>query len=205
MKTKNPKLDIYKFLTLNNLVVWGLVVAFVIVSFMQQVHTKKLIQETLSKVLIVDQNGEVLPLKWMERLDNIKIEIKDHLDRFHTYYYQYDSYNVDKSLEKALWLADKSAEQLYLKRRNDGWFNKVKMYNIKQEINIDPNDIKISGNNEPFTFEVTATLTITQDNNSVKYRFRTTGNIVFVSRNYPLNPHGFLITRFSELDRQEIE
>jgi hypothetical protein len=204
-KPKNIKLDIYKALTFNQLIVWGLVAAFVLVTIIQQVNTKKLIQQTLSQVLVVDQNGEVLPLKWMQRLNNINIEIKDHLEKFHTYFYNYDAYNVEKSIERALWLGDKSVEQLYLKRRNDGWFNRVKMYGIKQEIEIDPENIKISGSNEPFAFEVTLTLCITQDSRVVKYRFVTSGNIIFVNKNYPLNPHGFLITNFSELNRQELK
>jgi len=56
-------------------------------------------------------------MKWMQRDENIKVEIKDHLEKFHTYFYQYDAFNVEKSLEKSLWFGGNSIEQLYIKRK----------------------------------------------------------------------------------------
>jgi hypothetical protein len=153
----------------------------------------------------MDTNGEVIPMKWMQRDENIKVEIKDHLEKFHTYFYQYDAFNVEKSLEKSLWFGDNSIEQLYIKRKNDGWYTKVSNYGIKQTIEILPENIEVQGNNEPYSFRVKAILSITQDEQTVRYSFETTGLIIFVSRNYPLNPHGLLITRFAELNRNEIK
>ena len=202
---KNPKIDIYKFLFINRLVVWALLIAFVAASVVFGISIKSLYTKQLNTVLVIDSNGEVVPMKWMDRLDNIKIEIADHLERFHTFFYAYDPYNVEKNLERSLWYGDKSIEQLYIKRSNDGWFNKVKLYGIVQRIEIKPEDITINGTNEPFSFLVKATITITQDKQVVKYYFETIGNIVFVNRNYPLNPHGLLITNFSEINRQEVK
>lgn len=204
MKEKNIKQDIYKFLVINNLIVWALVAAFcfsIIVLFNNQ---RKLTNELLQKVLVINFNGEVIPAKWQNRMDNIHIEIKEHINQFHYNFYTYDGFNMDKKIEKSLWLADKTAEDLYIKRKNDGWFNRVKMYNINQEIIIEPQNITVKGNDEPFYFEVLATLIISQDNRSVKYSFTTTGNIIFVNRNFPLNPHGFLITNFNENNREEL-
>jgi hypothetical protein len=144
-------------------------------------------------------------MKWMQRDENIKVEIKDHLEKFHTYFYQYDAFNVEKSIEKALWFGDNSIEQLYIKRKNDGWYAKVSSYGIKQTIEILPENFEIQGNKEPYSFRVKATLSITQDDQTVRYSFETTGLIIFVSRNYPLNPHGLLITRFAEINRNEIK
>jgi hypothetical protein len=144
-------------------------------------------------------------MKWMQRDENIKVEIKDHLEKFHTYFYQYDAFSVEKNLEKSLWFGDNSIEQLYIKRKNDGWYTKVSNYGIKQTIEILPENIEIQGNKEPYSFRVKAVLSITQDEQTVRYSFETTGLIIFVSRNYPLNPHGLLITRFAELNREEIK
>ena len=96
-------------------------------------------------------------------------------------------------------------EQLYIKRKNDGWYTKVLNYGIKQTIEILPEDIEIEGNSEPYSFRVRAVLSITQDDQTIRYSFETTGLIIFVSRNYPLNPHGLLITRFAENNRVEIK
>ena len=202
---ERPKIDIYKTLIINRLVVWGLLIAFVCSSVIFAFSINNLYAKQLNTVLVLDSNGEVIPMKWMQRDDNIKVEIKDHLEKFHTYFYQYDAFNVEKSLEKALWFGDNSIEQLYIKRKNDGWYSRVSSYGIKQTIEILPENIEIQGNSEPYSFRVKATLSITQDDQTVRYSFETTGLIIFVSRNYPLNPHGLLITRFAENNRIEIK
>ncbi len=202
---ERPKIDIYKTLIINRLVVWGLLIAFVCSSLIFAFSLNNLYAKQLNTVLVLDSNGEVIPMKWMQRDENIKVEIKDHLEKFHTYFYQYDAFNVEKSLEKALWFGDNSIEQLYIKRKNDGWYTKVSSYGINQTIEILPENIEIQGNNEPYSFRVKAILSITQDDQTVRYSFETTGLIIFVSRNYPLNPHGLLITRFAENNRIEIK
>jgi hypothetical protein len=202
---EKPKIDIYKTLIVNRLVVWGLTIAFIVSSAIFAFSINKLYSRQLNTVLVLDSSGEVIPMKWTQRDENIKVEIKDHLEKFHTYFYQYDAFNVEKSLEKSLWFGDNSIEQLYIKRKNDGWYTKVSTYGIKQTIEIQPENIEIEGNSEPYSFRVKAILSITQDEQTVKYSFETTGLIIFVSRNYPLNPHGLLITRFAELNRNEIK
>ena len=202
---EKPKIDIYKTLIINRLVVWGLMISFICSSAIFAFSINNLYTKQLNTVLVLDSNGEVIPMKWMQRDDNIKVEIKDHLEKFHTYFYQYDAFNVEKSLEKALWFGDNSIEQLYIKRKNDGWYTKVSSYGIEQTIEILPENIEIQGNSEPYSFRVKASLSITQDDQTVRYSFETTGLIIFVSRNYPLNPHGLLITRFAENNRIEIK
>ena len=202
---EKPKIDIYKTLIVNRLVVWGLTIAFIASSAIFALSINNLYTKQLNTVLVLDTHGEVIPMKWMQRDENIKVEIKDHLEKFHTYFYQYDAFNVEKSLEKALWFGDNSIEQLYIKRKNDGWYTKVSSYGIKQTIEILPENIEIQGNSEPYSFQVKAVLSITQDDQTIRYSFETTGVIIFVSRNYPLNPHGLLITRFAENNRVEIK
>jgi hypothetical protein len=202
---EKPKIDIYKILIVNRMVVWGLTIAFIVSAAIFAFAINDLYSKQLNTVLVLDTNGEVIPMKWMQRDENIKIEIKDHLEKFHTYFYQYDAFDVEKSLEKALWFGDNSIEQLYIKRKNDGWYTRVSSYGINQKIEILPENIEIEGNNEPYSFRVKANLSITQDEQTVRYSFETTGLIIFVSRNYPLNPHGLLITRFAEINRNEIK
>jgi len=202
---EKPKIDIYKTLIVSRMVVWGLTIAFIVSSAIFAFAISDLYSKQLNTVLVLDTDGEVIPMKWMQRDENIKVEIKDHLEKFHTYFYQYDAFNVEKSLEKALWFGDNSIEQLYIKRKNDGWYSRVSSYGIKQTIEILSENIEIQGNSEPYSFRVKATLAITQDDQTVRYSFETTGLIIFVSRNYPLNPHGLLITRFAENNRIEIK
>jgi len=205
MAVQNPKINIFKFLMINRLIVFALLFAFILFSIVMGVSLSRLYTKQLNTVLVLDSEGDVIPMKWMDRLENIHVEIKHHIFLFHSYFYSFDSFNVKENTEKALWLGDNSVEQLYIKRSNDGWYNRVEMFNIKQSITIEPEDILISGNDEPFSFRVKAYLTIEQGNQVNEYVFETFGNVVFVSRNFPLNPHGLLITNFNEINRQQIK
>jgi hypothetical protein len=200
-----PKLDIYKFLVINRLIVLALLVAFAFFSIVFGVAINRLYSKQLNTVLVLDSEGDVVPMKWMDRLENIHIEVKHHLTLFHTYFYGYDSFSVEKNTEKALWLGDNTVEQLYIKRSNDGWYNRVQMFDIKQSIEINPMDITIEGTDEPFNFRVKAKLTIEQGNQVSEYLFETIGTVIMVNRNYPLNPHGLLITNYNEVNRQQIK
>ncbi len=155
-------------------------------------------------MLTLDKNGEVLPLTWVERDENIKIEIKHHLEMFHTCFYQYDRYNWKNQVDRALWLADESVERLFLKREEEGWFNEVTNLGTSQRIILNTDSIKVLGHKEPFEFEVPLTLIIENSSQRNIYQFRSRGQVITVNRNYPLNPHGLLITRYQETQKQLI-
>ena len=205
-KTKKPDRDIYKSLKQNNLIVWGLLVSFVIVSVYNKYSSTKQHKELMNKVLFIGQSGAVLPTNWLDRNDVIHIELKDHLERFHKLFYEYDAYNYKENIEKkALWLADKSVEQLYTQRSNNGHFGQVRQFQMTQTLDLQPENIQVVGDREPYAFRVDATLIITNGNQKKAYQFTTQGNIITCSQNYPLNPHGFLITNFLEVSQKEIK
>ena len=205
-KSKRPEIDIYKSIRRNNLIVWGLFVLFLINILVNSSVLIKIYTLQMDKVLTFDKTGEVIPLQWIDREENIKIEIKNHLETFHRYFYQYDAYNYKERIEgHALWLADKSVEDIYINRQNDLWFDRVRQFQIDQTVFINPEAITVTGNKEPYSFRVAATLVIEQGGKQNAYRFETTGNILLVGRNYPLNAHGLLISNFIEDSREIIE
>ena len=79
---EKPKIDIYKTLIVNRMVVWGLTIAFIVSSAIFAFSINDLYSRQLNTVLVLDSGGEVIPMKWMQRDENIKVEIKDHLEKF---------------------------------------------------------------------------------------------------------------------------
>lgn len=202
---KKPEIDIYRSLKTNNLVVWGVLVLFFLSIIVNGTVLMKIYKMQMNNVLTFDKDGDVIPLSWVDRNENIHVEIKNHLEMFHRYFYQYDAYDYEERITKhALWLGDKSVEDLYILRKNEQWFDKVRQFQIKQQLFIDPNDITVEGDREPYRFRVKATLIIEQGGNKNYYHFETTGSILLVGRNYPLNPHGCLISNFNEAVREQI-
>ncbi len=206
MKAKKPEIDIYKSLKRNNLIVWAMVVLMFFSIIVNAVVLLKIYSRQMNMVLTFDKEGEVLPLTWVDRNENIHIEIKNHLEMFHRYFYQYDAYNYQERIEQhALWLADKSVEDLYILRQNELWYDKVRQFQIKQQLYINPDDIVVVGDKEPYQFTVNATLIIEQGGEKNYFKFQTTGDILLVGRNYPLNPHGLIISNFLEKSREQLE
>jgi hypothetical protein len=202
---EEQKINLYKQIRRNNTIVWALVAAFAITTIINAVVSRQNKKDILNGIMAVNQEGEIIPLTWLERRETIHIELKDHLRLFHEYFYQYSAYNVDTNISRALWLADQSIEDLYVKRLNDGWYSKVKNLGIIQEVSFNPEDIIVEGIKEPFRFQFPLTITIKQGRSEKKYSFTTTGYIYYVDAHFPLNPHGFLITQFAEHNKQEID
>ncbi len=200
-----PKIDIYKTIIVNRMVVYGLTIAFIVATIVQSISLRNLKKDFLNTIICLDYNSDVIPVKWMQRDENIKVEISSHLERFFDYFYHYDAFNVDKQLSKALWLGDKSVQQIYIKRKNDNYYSQISTYGISQSVEILPENIQIVGNKEPYAFRVRAIINITQDELTTKYSFEATGLIVLVNRNFPLNPHGMLITKYAETNKEKIK
>lgn len=203
---EEEKINLYKKIRLNNAIVWTVVFAFTLTSIINAVVSRQNKKDILNGIMAVNQEGDIIPLKWLDRRENIHVEIKQHLKLFHEYFYQYNAYNVDTNISRALWLGDVSIEEMYTKRLNDGWYNKVVNLGILQKIDFDPDKIKIDGIKEPFYFEFPLTVTIEQGRSIKKYSFVTAGYIyVLEKRNFPLNPHGLYITQFSEHNKTELK
>ena len=202
---KHPELDIYKAIRKNNLIVWGLIFSFALALLIISIMMYRIYRYQVNHILTLDKNGEVLPLTWVPRDENINIEIRHHLEMFLTCFYQYDRYNWKQQVDKALWLADESVEKLFLKREEEGWFNEVTNLGTSQRILLIPDSIKVYGHKEPFEFDVPLTLIIENASQRNIYHFRSRGQVITVNRNYPLNPHGLLITRYRETQKQLIK
>lgn len=195
---QEQKINIYRKLRINNTIVWAVVVAFAISSIINAIVERQNKQDILNGIMAVNQEGDIIPLEWLDRREEIHIEIKDHLTKFHEFFYQYSAYNVDTNISRALWLGDQSIEDLYIKRLNEGWYNKVTNLGIIQTISFNPEHVKVVGLDEPFKFQFPLTITTKQGRSVKKYSFVTTGIIYYVDRHFPLNPHGLYITQFAE-------
>jgi len=67
-------------------------------------------------------------MKWMQRDENIKVEIKDHLENFILTFINMMLLMLKKAWEKSLWFGDNSIEQLYIKRKNDAGIQGFKLW-----------------------------------------------------------------------------
>lgn len=202
MSTEN---NIYKALKRNKAITIGTVILGCITIISSFVFAFSVYVYQMNHALTIDKNGDILPLRYININDALKIRSAHHVEMFLKYFYQYDKTSFESQMQKALWLADESAENIYLLLQNENWFEKVMQYNLIQEIEVKPDNIFIEGDKVPFTFKASCIVRVIQQGQAKSYQLECSGVISKVHENYPLNPHGFLISEYKELVKTEIE
>ena len=201
----NPEYNIYKALKKNRAITIGTVIIGCITLISSFAFAFSVYVYQMNHTLIINKNGEVLPLRYIDINEALKIRSAHHVEMFLKYFYQYDKSSFESQIEKALWLADESAENIYLLLQNEDWFEKVMQYSIIQEIEIRPDNILIEGDQIPFLFKASCIVRVIQQNKAKSYQLECSGVINRVHENYPLNPHGFLISEYKENVKIEIK
>lgn len=193
---KTPYKNIYTVLSLNRFIVI-LTVSFSLVScafcgwIVYDIHKK-----ALNNAFAINTDGSVIPLKWVEQKENLKVEALAHLELFHSYFYEIDASNYEKNLEKALWLGDSSVDNLYRQKKADGVYNRILQYSLVQKVLSIESEIDLQ--QSPYQFKTRTVFEINRGTVVDRYELISSGNLVIVDRNFPYNTHGLLITNYFE-------
>lgn len=157
----------------------------------------------LESAFAVNTDGSVIPLKLVEKRENLEVEARSHLRLFHEYFYGIDESNYERNLEKSLWLGDSSVDEVYRQKRADGVYNRLMQYSLVEKI-IDIN-IRLEMSTQPYGFEVETYFEIDRGAVTDRYHLVTTGKLIHVDRHFPNNTHGLLITDFFEKSLRKLE
>lgn len=146
-----------KILERNNLIT-VLCLLLVLVSFILNYLERR---ETLGKQLefsyYVATDGEVIPARYAQRRDNIEIEIRHHLAMFVDDWYALTQDTWEAKAEAAGWLGGNSIRDMYIARREAGFFNRFIQGNIRYEAKIA--ELRITPNEDgTFAFEMAVDL-----------------------------------------------
>ena len=193
---KTPYKNIYKVLKLNRFIVLAVVVCSLLSSGFAIWMAFKTKKEALNSAFAINTDGSIIPLKLVTQKENFKVEALAHLELFHTYFYNIDASNYERNLEKALWLANSSVDNLYRQKKADGVYNRLLQYSLVQKVlSIDSQVEQQNGN---FVFQTVTIFEINRGSVIDTYELISTGNLIMVDRNFPNNPHGLLITNYFE-------
>lgn len=175
----------------------GLVCIFSIVLVAKMQH------ETLNGAYVVNGEGEVIPLTWVDRRKNQEVEALAHLEQFHQWFYGVEAGSYERNMERALWLGNASVAAVYQQKKADGFYNRLLQYSLIQKVT--QVDSKILLDQENYRFETRTLIEINRGTVTDTYELLTSGQLVEVERNFPHNPHGLLITEFFENSLHKIE
>ncbi|WP_430905583.1 conjugal transfer protein TraK [Maribacter sp. 2-571] len=193
---KTPYKSIYAVLKLNRFIVLAVIGCSLFSSAFSLWMAFSTNKKALNSAFAINTDGSIIPLKLVTQKENFTVEALAHLQLFHTYFYNIDASNYEQNLEKALWLANSSVDNLYRQKKADGVYNRLLQYSLVQKVlNID-SSVRDDGGN--YSFTTTLVFEINRGTIVDTYELVSTGNLIVVDRNFPNNPHGLLITDFFE-------
>jgi conjugative transposon TraK protein len=165
--------------------------------------SSKTIAQSQQKIFIL-ANGKALEAYASDRKDNIPVEARDHVKMFHHYFFSLDPDDkvIQSNISKALYMADRSAKQMYDNLKENSYYSNIISGNISQQIVVD--SILININQYPYYFKCIAEQKIIRPTSIVTRNLVTEGYLRNVSRS-DNNPHGFLIEKWKTLENKDIK
>lgn len=134
--------------------------------------------------------------------ENIAVEAKDHITRFHELFFSLDPDEkaIASSVKKALYLSDGTAKKQYDDLVESGYIAGIISGNVSQQIQVD--SVSVNTTTEPFSFRCSATVRIIRSTSTVTRNLITQGYLRKVARSEH-NPHGFLIEHWEVLENKD--
>ncbi|MBI2282835.1 MAG: conjugative transposon protein TraK [Bacteroidetes bacterium] len=149
-------------------------------------------------------NGKAAELFAVGRKENLAVEAKDHIARFHELFFSLDPDEkaIAFTIKKALYLSDATAKKQYDDLVESGYIGGIISGNVSQQIMID--SVAVSSTAEPYAFRCYATVRIIRSTSMVTRNLVTQGFLRSISRTEH-NPHGFLIEKWETIDNRDIK
>ena len=193
---KTPFKNIYQQLRLNRWIVLSVVLVSGLVCIISITMVARIHQNSLNHAFMVNDMGDVIPLKLIDQRENLEVEALAHLEQFHRLFYGVDAANYERHMEKALWLGDSSVDNVYRQKKADGVYNRLLQYSLVQKVLSVETDL--FGEAGAFSFRSRVIFEIDRGSVTDTYELQTSGQLHMVDRHFPNNPHGLLITAYFE-------
>ncbi|MVM33899.1 conjugative transposon protein TraK [Spirosoma sp. HMF4905] len=157
-----------------------------------------------SRIYVVEQGKSLIAALRNDVRENRPVEGRDHIRRFHELFFTLDpdAKSIEENIREAIPYADDSAARLYTDTKEKGYYTQLIQASASQEIQVD--SIQLDLNQYPYAFRTFARQQIIRLTNITTRRLITTGYLRNVSRS-DINPHGFLIEKFTVVDNTDLE
>ena len=135
---------------------------------------------------------------------NRKAEAKSHVKRFHEYFFTLspEKAAIEGNVQQALYLADNSASDVYIRMKEEGFYERIIASGIVCEIKVD--SIAINDAVYPFQVKTYGVTSIIRKSN-ITYRNLETSCTLLNTTRSENNPHGFLIENWKIIDNSDME
>jgi len=185
------------------MVMLTVIIACLLISAYAVYKNGKIAERMQDRVYVLN-SGVAMEAVAGTRRDNLSVEAKDHVRRFHELFFSLDPDEkaISSNIRRALYLADATAKKQYDDLVETGYVSGIISGNISQHISVD--SVAVSLSSEPYAFTCYATLKIIRSSSIVSRSLITAGVLRVVSRSEH-NPHGFLIEKWEVIENKDIK
>ncbi len=155
------------------------------------------------KIYVLD-NGKSLLLALSQDLSqNRPVEAREHVRRFHELFFTLspDKAAIESNINRALLMADKSAQTYYKVLMEKGFFNRLIAGNISQMVKVD--SIKCDFERYPYEVTTYARQRIMRESNITERSLVTTCRLVNAVRS-DNNPQGFMLENLNIIENKDL-
>jgi conjugative transposon TraK protein len=155
------------------------------------------------KIYVLDQGQSLLMALSNDVSDNRMAEARSHVKRFHEYFFTLspEKAAIEGNVQQALFLADNSASDVYMRMKEEGFYERIIASSIVCEVQID--SIVIDDSVYPYQVKTYGLTSIVRRSNITYRNLETQCSLLNTSRT-DNNPHGFLIENWNITDNSDL-
>ncbi|MDR1898285.1 MAG: conjugative transposon protein TraK [Prevotellaceae bacterium] len=197
LKNIETAFQLTRLLAIIVLIVCGVVIIYV------KYSSDKMIAKEREKIYVLDKGKSLMLALSQDMSQNRPAEAHNHVRMFHELFFTLspDNSALNHNIQRALYLADRSAYDLFNDIKEEGYYRRLISANILQRIQVD--SIKFNFENYPYEANTYAQQFITRGSNVTTRNLITTCYLENTGRSEN-NPHGFLIIEFKVIENQEL-
>lgn len=160
--------------------------------------------EQREKIYVLDQGKSLMLALSQDAANNRPVEAREHVRRFHELFFTIapDKDAIEKNMERAFLLCDKSAFDYYKDLAEKGYYNRAISGNVNQRVEI--NSILCNFEHYPYEITTYARQFIVRQSNVTERSLVTTCTLQNSVRS-DNNPQGFLIEHFLVRENRDLQ
>lgn len=161
-------------------------------------------KEQREKIYVLDQGKSLMLALSQDASRNRPVEAREHVRRFHELFFTIapDKDAIEKNMERAFLLCDKSAFNYYKDLAEKGYYNRAISGNVNQRVEID--SIHCNFDRHPYEVTTYARMFIIRQSNVTERNLITTCRLQNSVRS-DSNPQGFLIEHFLVRENRDLQ
>lgn len=161
-------------------------------------------KEQREKIYVLDEGKSLMLALSQDASRNRPVEAREHVRRFHELFFTIapDKDAIEKNMERAFLLCDKSAFNYYKDLAEKGYYNRAISGNVNQRVEID--SIHCNFDRHPYEVTTYARMFIVRQSNITERSLITTCTLQNSVRS-DNNPQGFLMEHFLVRENRDIQ